>query len=59
MYADFARRNLGARLHHDAQRAARGIVWGAVQVWAAYRVPTSSAALLDSATFLAAWSIRC
>jgi D-alanyl-lipoteichoic acid acyltransferase DltB (MBOAT superfamily) len=55
VYADFARRNLGARLHHDAQRAARGVVWGAVQVWAAYRVPTSTAALFDSTTFLAAW----
>lgn len=55
VYADFARRNLAGQLHHDARRAARGVVWGAVQVWAAYRVPTSTAALLDSSTFFVAW----
>lgn len=55
VYADFARRNLTGRLHHDPRRAARGVASGALQVWIAYRIPTSAAALLASTTMLEAW----
>ncbi len=55
VYADFARRNLGGRLHHDAGRAARGVAWGALQIWAASHIPISAAAVFDSSTMLTAW----
>lgn len=55
VYTDFARRNLGGQLHHDPRRAARGVAWGALQIWAAYRISISPAVLFDSPTTLAAW----
>jgi D-alanyl-lipoteichoic acid acyltransferase DltB (MBOAT superfamily) len=56
VYSDFERRNLGAKLHYDARHAARGIAWGAFQIWAAYRIPIAAADLYASADFLSAWS---
>lgn len=57
VYADFSRRNFGPRLHYDPMGAARSVAWGALQIWAAQRVPTSVADLQHSATMLAAWEI--
>ena len=55
VYSDFARRNLGDQLHHDPARAARGVGWGALQIWVASQISISPAALYDSPTMLAGW----
>jgi hypothetical protein len=55
VYSEFARRNFGARLHYDPRRAARSVAWGALQIWAAYRVPATIADLHQSTTTLELW----
>jgi hypothetical protein len=55
VYADFSRRNLAGRLHYDPRAAVRGVAWGALQIWLAYRVPISLATMYESGSMLAAW----
>lgn len=57
VYTDFSRRNFGTRLHYNPMGAARSVAWGALQIWAAHRVPASFADLLQATTMLAAWQI--
>lgn len=57
VYADFSRRNFGLRLHYNAMGAARSVAWGALQIWAARRVPASFADLQQATSTLAVWQI--
>ena len=55
VYADFARRNLVGPRHQDYPLAARKVIVGALQVWAAHRLPISIERVLDSPTTLLLW----
>ncbi len=56
IYTDFARRNLGARTHHDYRSAATKIARGALQLWLADRLPVSFPILLATTTTPAVWA---
>jgi D-alanyl-lipoteichoic acid acyltransferase DltB (MBOAT superfamily) len=55
VYDDFARRNLGTRMHYDYPAVAAKIARGALQVWFANRFPVSFASVLAASTMTGAW----